>query len=61
MSLNYLASLIKELRLLLTFLSKTCYKDIYRVNKINKPKSLKTLLRLLQFLFLAPFVYIDKS
>ena len=37
------------------------YKDIYRVNKVNKPRLLKTLLRLLLPSLLVPSVYIDKS
>ena len=34
------------------------YKDVYRVNKINKPGLLKTLLRLSQPLLLEPPIYI---
>ena len=61
MPLDYSASLIKWSRLLLIFLFKMCYKDIYRVNKVDEPESLKTPLRLLQPLFLAPSVYINKN
>jgi len=61
MPLDHLVNLIKWSRLLLISLSKTRYKDIYRVNKINKPELLKTLLRLLQPLFLVLSVYINKN